>query len=36
MPENVIFNRYYREKIRPVLEGGGAKTTTAKVDRYVG
>jgi hypothetical protein len=36
MPENVVFSRYYREKIRPALESGGGQNSTAKADRYVG
>jgi hypothetical protein len=36
MPENVIFSRYYREKVRPVLEEGGTQNSTAKADGHVG
>jgi hypothetical protein len=35
MPEHVIFSRYYRENIQPVLEDGGAQNSTAKADGHV-
>jgi hypothetical protein len=36
MPENVVFSRYYREKISPILERGGEQNSTTKADKYVG
>jgi hypothetical protein len=35
IPEHIVFSRYYREKIRPVLEGGEAQNSTAKAAGHV-
>jgi hypothetical protein len=35
MPEHIVFSRYYREKIRPVLEGGEAQNSTVKAAGHV-
>jgi hypothetical protein len=36
MPEHAIFSRYYREKIQPVLEEGGAQNSMAQADGHAG